>query len=196
MQGCTDQTSTEAFQSYLPWLRNVCRNFLHVGNCFSLTGCACCAKMPASSSEIFTKAGSCRNKLNRTTSNFTTEMKTACGVITQFFFYWMDQCYKFSHQLLFFCACRAFFIQVLFSGNCFILKLTVSSRLQISDDSFSRLEVFKNDCIFSYSFWLHSGTRDVVDQGLGFPRLFMNPTWGTRLEFITVLVVQKELSWT
>ena len=81
MQGCADQTSTEAFQSYLPWLRNVCRNFLHVGNRFSLTGCACCAKMPASSSEIFTKAGSCRNKLNRTTSNFTTEMKTACGVI-------------------------------------------------------------------------------------------------------------------
>lgn len=62
-------------------MRNVWRNFLHVGNRFSLTGCACCAKMPASSSEIFTKAGSCRNKLNRTTSNFTTEMKTACGVI-------------------------------------------------------------------------------------------------------------------
>lgn len=62
-------------------MRNVWRNFLHVGNRFSLTGCTCCAKMPASSSEIFTRAGSCRNKLNRTTSNFTTEMKTACGVI-------------------------------------------------------------------------------------------------------------------
>lgn len=81
IQGCVDQSSVEALQSYLPWLRNVWRNFLHVGNRFSLTGCACCAKMPASSSEIFTKAGSCRNKLNRTTSNFTTEMKTACGVI-------------------------------------------------------------------------------------------------------------------
>jgi hypothetical protein len=57
------------------------RNFLHVGNRFSLTSCTCCAKMPASSSEIFTRADSCRNKLNRTTSNFTTEMKTACGVI-------------------------------------------------------------------------------------------------------------------
>lgn len=81
IQGCVDQSSIETLQSYLPWLRNVWRNFLHVGNRFSLTGCACCAKMPASSSEIFTKAGSCRNKLNRTTSNFTTEMKTACGVI-------------------------------------------------------------------------------------------------------------------
>lgn len=68
-------------QSYLPWLRNVWRNFSHVGNRFSLTGCTCCAKRPGSSWEIFTKAGSCRNKLNRTTSNFTTEMKTACGVI-------------------------------------------------------------------------------------------------------------------
>lgn len=57
------------------------RNFLHVGNCFSLTSCTCCAKTPASSSEIFIRADSCRNKLNRTTSNFTTEMKTACGVI-------------------------------------------------------------------------------------------------------------------
>lgn len=81
IQGCGGGRWAEALQSYLPWLRNVWRNSLHVEKRFLLTGWACCAKMPASSSEIFTKAGSCRNKLNRTTSNFTTEMKTACGVI-------------------------------------------------------------------------------------------------------------------